>query len=99
MYAAEHGHAYALELLLQRYGANVRLRNPPITGANALYFAMRRVNDSLKRRYQRSFGASSRDLDPCLAILVGPLDPVQYQDRFGYAMFDIQRYARATYKP
>jgi hypothetical protein len=45
------------------------------------------------------YPVSKQQLDPCLAILVGPLDPVEYQDRFGYAMFDIQRYARAMYKP
>ncbi len=100
MYAAERGHAYVLQLLLQRYAADVHLRNPFFCDANALYYAMRRVDGTL--RHMLSYSARDTDadtndaeLDPCLTILVGPLDPIEYQDRFRYAINAIRRHARA----
>ena len=100
MYASEHGHAYALQLLLQRYGANVHLRDP-MTGANALFYAMRRVEAALRRRHERYNHTEAQPelpLDAALAILVGPLDPVQYQSRFPFAMANIRRHASVMRK-
>ena len=98
MYAAEHGYAYALQLLLQRYGANVQLRDS-INGANALYYAMQRIETNFNivlRRGGRSFDDDDgkAELDPSLAILIGQLDPVKYESRFRYAMETIRRHAR-----
>jgi hypothetical protein len=99
MYAADRGHAYVLQLLLQRYGADVRLRNPFLCNANALFYAMRRVESGLRHMLSYTYSARFRDaeeLDPCLAILVGPLDPIEYQHQFRCTIHAIQRHAHAS---
>lgn len=80
MHAAERNHVYAIRLLLWRLGADPDVRDT--NDRNAIYYAMRRVDERLRRNYARFSGIRDKEdepLDPALEELIGPLDPVEYK--------------------
>jgi hypothetical protein len=89
MYAAKENKTYAVRFLVEHRGADPRLRDS--FGHDALYYAMEQIERWLEQRVQLCARgswcpASEKTLlayeENIYAALVGPSDPVQYEDEF-----------------